>query len=678
MFRGGLSDWIRGAQSIIHEWRMLSESIVQTVIAGFILMLISTGCFAWSEMTGQERQTLRVCAQAGFNIAVLSDPTRLVSYRDETGQVWLVRSDKFAESRMVRDALDAMLKGAGLGLAWGFGGMLLIIAALVVFFYIAGRRQSREEYVRGAEIGDGKALGRAIAGEEGGPGVFRIGDVTLPRAFETQHFLFLGASGAGKTQAVCRLLEGVRAAGQRAVVYDINGSFVEKFYRPDRDVILNPLDERCPGWTIWDEVRAGTDYDRLAESLFPEQFSTDNFWAFAPRTVFAAVARKLKAQADEAGRFPTNADLVKTLTLMQTEAFADFCRDTGAAPIIDKDSPKMTGSVRATIAANIRSLEWLPDREGEASFSIRQFITDAARADAWLFITSRNDQLAALRGLITLWVDTATATLLSMKEDVDRRIWLVFDELTSLNRLSALSMMMAQARKFGGCAALGFQSFAQLVEVYRREGAEAVCGNCSTWFLFRPNDPMTAKWASEALGMSEKNEAQEGVSVGRHEMRDGRTLQRRRALRAVVLPSELRNLKNLEYYLSLGRNYPIVRQQMAYRRFARAAAAFVEAERLKASQTGVEHEKAVAKREAGRTGLPPDIALEDVADDAKFSAGGRRSAAAECASPRKNGGDPPDGDAPSTDDMKSQEERAPSSADELLSRTSYAPVEAER
>lgn len=313
MFRGGVSDWIRGAQSIIHEWRMLSQSVLQTLAAGFILMLASTVWFAWAEMTGQERHAARVYLQAGFNIAVLSDPTRLVSYKDETGQVWLVRSDKFTKSRIAEESLDAMLKGAGIGVAWGFGGMVAIVAGLIGFFYFAGRNQSREEYIRGAEIGEAKELAKALDRQEGGPGVFRISDIVIPRAFEPQHMLFLGASGTGKTQAIYRLLEGVRRAGQRAVVYDVNGSFVEKFYRADRDIIMNPLDERCPGWSLWDEVRAGTDYDRLAESLFPEQFATDNFWAYAPRTVFSAVAEKIFKEADTAGRFPENNELVDML-----------------------------------------------------------------------------------------------------------------------------------------------------------------------------------------------------------------------------------------------------------------------------------------------------------------------------------------------------------------------------
>lgn len=573
LFRGGLSDWIRGAQSIIHEWRMLSQSLMQTFVVGFLILLLSTGYFSWAEMTGQERHTMRVYVQAGFNIAVLSDPTRHVHYTDETGQIWLVRSDKFSDSQMVEDASRAMFRGGVVGAAWGLGAMGAIILTLILIFYFTGRRQSKERYVRGAKTGEVKALAQALLAEESGPGVARVGDVTLPRSFEPQHALFMGASGTGKTQAISRVLEGVRQAGQRAVVYDVNGAFVEKFYRPDVDIILNPLDVRSPGWNIWAEVRAGTDFNRLAESLLPEKATAEPFWIYAARTVFQSVAAKLDAEAKSAAAFPANDDLVDLVSRVGVKELIAYCRGTDAAAIIDGEGDRMTASVRATLAAYMGGFSILDDEA--PLFSIRNFITDE-RHDGWLFITSKNDQLSALRGLITLWVDTAVSTLLSLEENPDRRIWGFFDELTTLNKLSALEAMMSQSRKFGGCAALGFQSFAQLVDVYGAQGAEAIAGNCSTWFLFRPNDPFTAKWCSESLGKSEKDEAQEGLSVGRHEMRDGRTLQKQRVERAAVMPSELRNLKNLEFYLSLGRGYPIVKQQMQYRRFPRIAENFIE------------------------------------------------------------------------------------------------------
>jgi len=40
------------------------------------------------------------------------------------------------------------------------------------------------------------------------------------------------------------------------VVLDPDLEYLSEFYRPERgDVVLNPLDERCPFWTPWLELR---------------------------------------------------------------------------------------------------------------------------------------------------------------------------------------------------------------------------------------------------------------------------------------------------------------------------------------------------------------------------------------------------------------------------------------
>ncbi len=577
LFKGGLADWIRGSQSIIHEWRMLGQSVLYTLMVSAGVVFLTTAYFAWAGMTVQERHGLRVYAQAGFNIAILSDPTKLVTYKEETGQTWMIRSDKFTQSRIARQSKEAMLDGAWTGFCWGASAMLFIILALVTFFYVAGRDQSSEKFVRGARLADRKQLAKSLRKIKGGAGVLAVNGLSIPRRYEPQHFMFLGASGTGKTQIYMRLLEGVRAAGQKAIVYDINGTFVEKFYSPKSDTILNPLDARSAPWDLWSEVNANTDYDRLAVSLFPDSVHAEPFWTQAARAVFAAVAQKMMEEAKALDKAPSNREFYELLALAPINKLVTYCRNTPAGAFLDKDSEKMTASVRATLATAMKGFGLL--RDADSTFSIREFITDE-KNKGWLFITSKNDQLAALKGLITLWVDTAVATLLSMDENPDRRIWFSIDEMPSLNKLEALLQMMAQARKYGGAAALGLQSFAQLVEIYGREGAEAITGSCSIWFLLRPNDPMTAKWCSESLGKIEREEAQEGVSVGRHEMRDGRTLQKQRIERPVVLPSELRNLRDMEFYLSLGRGLPIAKGEMKYRQFEKAAAPFKLAENL--------------------------------------------------------------------------------------------------
>ena len=575
LFKGGVSDWIRGSQSVLHEWRMLFQSMWQTLAAGFVILCCAVLIGGYLNLSPQERHVMAVYMQAGANKMILSDPTKEVIYTDEEGTQWAVTSSNFLQSKLVADAIASVLVGAAHGFRYGFGVFLLIVILLGGYFYMRGREQSQEAYIRGARIGTTRELNKLLA-RHGEGGVLELGDVRLPRSFETQHCLFIGASGTGKTQSILRLLEGIRAAGQRAIIYDVNGSYAEKFFRPDKDIILNPLDARSPSWRIWNEVRTEEDYAKLALSLIPEEPVSDPFWPDAAKTLFAAAAKKIEEEAGAQEREPMNEELVELIMRSSAATFTSFLKETNAAPMADEKSVRMAMSVRATLTNDLQGLAVLRDLGPQ--FSIRDFIEDE-RHDSWLFISSKNDQLAQLRPLISMWVDTAVQTVLSLPENSNRRLWLVFDELTSLQRLPALGGMMAQARKFGGCVALGFQSYAQLVEVYREDGAEAVAGNCSTWSIMRANDPKTAKWASEALGKTEQLEANEGMSVGQHEMRDGRTLQQQRVERQLVMPSELRGLDNLQMYLTVGRGLPVVKQHIPYRGWRSMEPPFIQRDR---------------------------------------------------------------------------------------------------
>ncbi len=249
LFKGGVSDWIRGSQSVLHEWRMLFQSMWQTLAAGFVILCCAVLIGGYLNLSPQERHVMAVYMQAGANKMILSDPTKEVIYTDEEGTQWAVTSSNFLQSKLVADAIASVLVGAAHGFRYGFGVFLLIVILLGGYFYMRGREQSQEAYIRGARIGTTRELNKLLA-RHGEGGVLELGDVRLPRSFETQHCLFIGASGTGKTQSILRLLEGIRAAGQRAIIYDVNGSYAEKFFRPDKDIILNPLDARSPSWRI--------------------------------------------------------------------------------------------------------------------------------------------------------------------------------------------------------------------------------------------------------------------------------------------------------------------------------------------------------------------------------------------------------------------------------------------
>jgi hypothetical protein len=106
---------------------------------------------------------------------------------------------------------------------------------------------------------------------------------------------------------------------------------------------------------------------------------------------------------------------------------------------------------------------------------------------------------------------------------------------------------------------LGFQSYPQLEATYGAQEAAAITGYCSTWVALRANDRGTARLISENLGQVEQVEANEGMSYGVNDMRDGVNLSRVQVTRPLVMPTEVMNLPNLTGYLRFGRDLPVIR-----------------------------------------------------------------------------------------------------------------------
>src|SRR3546814_11398358 len=107
------------------------------------------------------------------------------------------------------------------------------------YFTRTGKGLGSNEYLRGAHFGTVRQVRRALRRET--KGSFSIGGINVPHAFETEHVLICGAPGTGKTNMIVKMLEGIRAKGKRATVYDTAGTFVEKFYSEGKDILLNQI-----------------------------------------------------------------------------------------------------------------------------------------------------------------------------------------------------------------------------------------------------------------------------------------------------------------------------------------------------------------------------------------------------------------------------------------------------
>ena len=294
---------------------------------------------------------------------------------------------------------------------------------------------------------------------------YRIAGIPYPERAETQHTIVSGTTGAGKTVLIADLIEQIRARGERCVIYDKMGSYTRSFFDPGRDVLLNPLDARAPRWSPFLEARNPRDFDMMAAALIPQQKdAVDPFWVTAARQLFSNGASVFWRRGVRENRV-----LVENLLKTELTDLAAAMEGTVAQSIVDPANPKTALSVRAMLTAHLAALEFLPDTGHP--FSIREWI-GREEGGGFLFLTSRGDQHASLRGLISTWLEIAINALLSLEQEDGRRVWIVLDELPTLHQVPSLQPGLAESRQFGGCFVLGIQVASALRDLYGRNGAE--------------------------------------------------------------------------------------------------------------------------------------------------------------------------------------------------------------
>ncbi len=86
---------------------------------------------------------------------------------------------------------------------------------------------------------------------------------------------------------------------------------------------------------------------------------------------------------------------------------------------------------------------------------------------------------------MTAWLSIAVKSIMSMGEDLDRRVWIIIDELASLNKVPILMQGLSEIRRYGGCFILSFQDLHQLDAIYVSNVARTFGSLTGTKLVFR-------------------------------------------------------------------------------------------------------------------------------------------------------------------------------------------------
>lgn len=364
-----------------------------------------------------------------------------------------------------------------------------------------------------------------------------VGKVRWPKKLEPLHLLVTGAPGTGKSQAIHGVLDALRRRGDLAILTDIGGEALSRF-GANGDVLLNPLDARSVAWSPFAEMDSATDADRIAKSMIPDQSGKDSEWIGYSQTLISAVLQRLW-EHDKA----SNGALLYMLTAAPPEEIQSLVQGLPAQALFQPGAERMLGSVRGIVGTYLAPYGYLPKDAGPQSWSIRRYLREGR---GWLWLPYREDQRAALRPLLATWLGEVINTMLSSPPDLNRRRWLLLDEVASLGCVQGMSDALTKGRKHGLCAILGLQSVAQLRSAYGDDGAQTLLSCLSSQLILRANDPETAKYTSEHLGQCEL----ERTSFT-HGGKQGPTRTRVRHIEDLVLPSQIQVLTDRRGYLRL-------------------------------------------------------------------------------------------------------------------------------
>lgn len=446
----------------------------------------------------------------------------------------------YGDARLREYLRDVVFGGASLT---GFfripvlGGAAFFLVLLPFTTFKDIQRQKQLKYgrrLKGPEMLTPKQFNRTVKGDGIGFKTDGMKDMLrIPLRAEAQHMQVIGDTGAGKSALLFQVLRQVRGRGDSAIVYDPAREFVKRFYDPESgDVILNPLDRRCPYWGPAEELRSRSEAKALAASLFqPPQDKKGEFFIESPQKIFAF----LMAYG------PTPEELVAWMS--NPEEIDRRLKGTEHAHLIDPRAHQQRAGVLASLGLVADSLRLLPKRnEANGVWTATEW---AEKRRGWIFLTSLPAEREALRPLQSLWIDWLVLRLLNEPTDAQRRVWFVIDELASLQKLPQLHTAITEARKSRNPVVLGFQGKAQLEYLYGHL-AEVMLSQPATSVWLTTKEPKAGQWVSEFIGKVEVERLRETHFDG---TRAGRNFALDRQVEPLVMESEISGLADLHAYM---------------------------------------------------------------------------------------------------------------------------------
>lgn len=359
----------------------------------------------------------------------------------------------------------------------------------------AEQRKGKEVPGVGLLLKNRRSLRESVKGQEGY--VLRI-----PKRHESHHFSIAGAPGAGKTQTIQQLVDQVndRRETDTAIIWDPTGVLTERYYQADQgDIILNPMDARCPSWNPKWELSGLNAFDEataraMGSSLYVGRAASTQDGT----TFFSDTSIDLWTQIVAHCEIEEAQDLASWMANPEPE-LDQRVAGSKCEQDLNKNSAPQRNGILSSFCMIQGSLASIPTSKTASKWTVKDW---CEKRKGWIFLTSTPDTAETIRPLQSLWIDMLIRRLMAQRERPDLRApWFFFDELAELQRLPMLEPAMNQGRKFNLRMVLGFQAMSQVEYLYGRDQAQAILAAPGLQIYMRTMEHTSAEWMSKQCGL---------------------------------------------------------------------------------------------------------------------------------------------------------------------------------
>ena len=401
------------------------------------------------------------------------------------------------------------------------------------------------------------------------------------------HTLVIGSTGSGKTQTVIKpTVKLLAKAGESMIITDPKGEIYEatanmlkekgydvqilNFRDPQNGSSWNPLSLPYRMYKSGNQDKAIELLDDLALNILYDESSnnSDPFWEKTSADYFSGVALGLFEDAKED---EININSISLMTTVGEEKFGGSTyikeyfsfKDPASASVINASSTinAPTDTKGSILSVFRQKIKLFASRENLSEMLSHNDIelADIGRRKTALFIVVQ-DEKKTYHSLVTILLKQCYETLIAVAQEnggeLPVRTNFLLDEFANMPPLKDVTTMITAARSRHIRFTMIIQNYAQLNQVYGKENAETIRGNCGNIIYLISAELAALEEISKMCGEVKSKDDEKTASTPLVTVSD---LQRMKQFEVIILRMRMQPFKTKftpDFQLNWGKTYP--------------------------------------------------------------------------------------------------------------------------